>query len=110
MTIKPLHTAEDAAKIDAIAESMRANGWVGNPILVDDEDSNEPQAFTGSHRIAAAEIAGIEVEVYSLADSGIDIGALMFDCLDDDDRLELIEESDDEEATRIMREEIESNA
>lgn len=109
MTIIALHEVTNAAKVEAIAESMRANGWMGNPILVDDEDSNEPRALTGTHRIAAAKLAGIEPKLYSLEGKGIDVAALFFDCIDDDDMLEAIEQGGDEEAIRIMREEVEGN-
>lgn len=104
--IIPLHEVTDEAKVEAIAESMRANGWVGRPILVEDEDANETQAFTGTHRLAAAELAGIEPQVYSLVSGSTDIGALMFDCVDDEDRLEVIEQGGDEMAIEIMQEEI----
>ncbi len=109
MTIIALHGVTDTAKVEAIAESMRASGWMGNPILVDDEDSNEPKALTGTHRLAAAELAGIEPVVYSLEGTGVDVAALFFDCADDEDMLEVIEQSGDEEAIRIMREEVEGN-
>lgn len=105
--IIPLHEVTDEAKVEAIVESMRANGWIGRPILVDDEDANEMRAFTGTHRLAAAELAGIEPEVYSLEGNGTDVGALMFDCIDDDDRLEVIENGGDEIAIEIMHKEIE---
>lgn len=104
--ILPLHEVTDHAKVESIAESMRANGWIGRPILVEDEDANETQAFTGTHRLAAAELAGIEPEVYSLVNGNTDIGALMFDCVDDDDRMDVIDQGGDEVAIEIMQEEI----
>lgn len=110
MSIRKLHAPEDSAKIEAIAESMRRNGWVGYPVLVCDEDSNEPQAFNGSHRLAAAEIADIEPEVYSLEEGSVDVGALYFDCKDDEDRMEVIKASDDEYAIEVMQAEIKQNA
>lgn len=105
-TIIPLHEVTDETKVEAIAASMRANGWMGRPILVDDEDANEMRAFTGTHRLAAAKLAGVEPEIYSLEGNGTDVAALMFDCVDDDDRLDVIEQGDDKEAIEIMREEI----
>lgn len=108
MTIIALHEVTDTTKVEAIAGSMRANGWIGRPILVDDEDSNEPKALTGTHRLAAAELAGVEPVVYSLEGTGVDVAALFFDCVDDDDMVDVIEDSGDEEAIRIMREELEA--
>ena len=102
------HEVDNTAKVERLVASMEANGWVGNPILVDDEDSNEPFAFTGTHRIEAARIAGIDVPTYSLESAGVDIGTLV-DRVDDEDRLAVILESGDEEAIRIMREEIAKN-
>lgn len=109
MTIIAPHEVTDEAKVETIAASMREHGWVGHPILIDDDESNEPKAITGTHRIAAAELAGIDVEYYSLADTDIDIGALFFDCNDDEDRLAVIEQGTDERAIEIMRAEVESN-
>lgn len=103
--IIPLHEVTDEAKVEAIAESMRKNGWFGRPILVEDEDASETQAFTGTHRIAAAKHAGIEPEVYSLVNGKTDIGALMFDCLDDEDRIKVINQGGDETAIEIMAQE-----
>jgi|AntRauTorcE11898_2_1112593.scaffolds.fasta_scaffold08831_2 hypothetical protein len=109
MNITPLHAVTDTNKLATIADDMKKNGWTGNPVLIDDDESNEPKALTGSHRIAAAAIAGIDVEHYSLAETDIDLGAIFFDCNDDDDILEVIEAGSDEEAIRIMSEEVESN-
>lgn len=109
MNIEAPHEVNDNEKLQAIAADMKVNGWVGNPVLIDDGESNEPKALTGSHRIAAAAIAGVDVEYYSLADTDIDVGALFFDCNDDDDMLEVIEAGSDEDATRIMRAEVASN-
>lgn len=106
MVIRPLHEPESAAKVEAIVASMRINGWAGRPILVCNEDSNEPQAFTGSHRLAAAKLTGVEPEVYSLEGKGTDIAMLMFECIDDSDRMTVVEEGGDQRAIEIMREEL----
>jgi len=39
---------------------MQENGWVGRPLVVA-YDENRLQAWTGSHRLAAAEITGTPV-------------------------------------------------
>lgn len=60
------HKVEDQAKFEALVSAM-ANGWpVGMPpVLV----AGDNEALTGSHRIAAAEAAGIEVETINVQDA-----------------------------------------
>jgi ParB-like chromosome segregation protein Spo0J len=57
MRLTQPHEMTDPAKVASLAADMTANGWTGRPVLA----SASGQALTGSHRIAAAEIAGIEV-------------------------------------------------
>lgn len=109
MNIRPLHEPESASKVEAIAASMRAYGWVGRPLLVCNEYSEAPQAFTGSHRLAAAAMAGVEPEVYSLEGNGTDIEMLTFQCIDDSDRMTVIRDGGDQEAITIMLEELKGN-
>lgn len=106
MLIQPLHEPESIAKVEAIAASMRTHGWVGRPILICDGDSEAPQAFTGSHRLAAARLAGIDPDTYSLEGRGTDIDTLAFQCIDDSDRMTVIEDGGDREAITIMRAEL----
>jgi hypothetical protein len=57
--IQPVHEVKDADKFNIIKSSMEQNGWQGRPLLVVDM-VDYYQAFTGSHRLAAAQEAGIE--------------------------------------------------
>jgi hypothetical protein len=57
------HSPEDMTKVERIAADMLSNGWTGAPIVVEGE-----QALTGAHRLAAAQIADIEVEAVELRD------------------------------------------
>jgi hypothetical protein len=70
----PRHDVYDPAKRDQIAEHMSLHGWQGAPVVA---DTATAQAITGSHRVAAAGIADIEipvVDVFDLADAtGIDL-------------------------------------
>lgn len=50
------HDVHDEEKLGHLTESMTETGWNGPPVIV-----HEGQAFTGSHRIPAAQQAGIEV-------------------------------------------------
>lgn len=57
--IDPLHAVRDSIKLATLVESMYRRGWVGRPLLVAVYGDGY-QAWTGSHRIAAARVAGIE--------------------------------------------------
>jgi hypothetical protein len=57
------HEPENTEKINDIARSMMDNGWIGTPVVVWGE-----QAYTGAHRIAAAEIAEVEVPTICLTE------------------------------------------
>jgi hypothetical protein len=82
MKIIPLHEVRDSEKLATIAASMEQNGWQGHPVLV--VDCGEYfQAITGSHRIAAAELAGVEVE-FEVIEQGVYTGS-------NDDEVELYE-------------------
>lgn len=57
--VVPPHAVTDPAHRDAIAASMAAEGWQGRPLLVVEGPSGYV-ALTGSHRYAAARLAGLE--------------------------------------------------
>jgi len=60
--IETLHEVRDFDKIRILADDMRKNGWMGRPIVVVDE-----QAITGTHRLAAAEEADIDAELFEIS-------------------------------------------
>lgn len=71
--IRPWHEPHDEAKLNTLIESMRTNGWTGAPVVtIAGRDfgwgAGDPQAITGSHRIAAARQAGIDVHAVDLDD------------------------------------------
>lgn len=111
--IQPPHEVRDASKLAALVADMRANGWTGRPLLVRAENGFE--GWTGSHRIAAARLvlaqlraedcgASFEVPVVILsADLAWD------DYRDDDERLDALRETDDEDAIELMQAEVEAN-
>lgn len=104
--VSPLHEVVDWDKAERLAYDMAARGWVGRPVLVDDATSDEPRAITGTHRIEAASMADIPVEIYGLENTRTDIDALFRDCEDDEDMLEAIEDGGDERAIEIMADEL----
>jgi len=56
----------DAGHVNEIAASMETHGWHGAPLVV---LSDYARAYTGTHRLAAAEQAGLdEVPAVELAD------------------------------------------
>lgn len=115
--ILPLHEVRDTEKVDALAEAMSKSGWVGRPVVVVGE-----QAITGTHRLAAAEKAGIDPETYE-----IEPGVLTEDTTreeqqawedlvegDDESRLDAAKVLNrlgilDEEAVTLIEQEVEGN-
>ncbi|MDD4181321.1 MAG: ParB N-terminal domain-containing protein [Victivallaceae bacterium] len=118
--IQPLHDAYETGKLNQLADDMRQRGWVGRPILAID-CGDYLQAITGSHRIAAAELARIEVEVCEMSQPTFDgedyETSSLYDILingDDDDRLVAMVALHnvgmvDDEALASMRGEVEAN-
>jgi hypothetical protein len=47
------------ATVERIAASMRAKGWEGRPLLVEEGQDGRWYAWTGSHRIEAAKAVGL---------------------------------------------------
>jgi len=109
--LRPRHEVRDEDKVARLAQSMREDGWKGRPVLCWDE-----KALTGTHRIAAAERAGIMVQClvidgddgWALADKTDIYGRL--GC-DDEDVLIAMEEAlgKDHPATRLMAREMVEN-
>ena len=80
--IEPLHEVRDADKLAELVASMEADGWTGTPVVVAGLGGGVVRALTGSHRLQAAQDAGIdEVPVVSIedlcAESGIDWDELL---------------------------------
>ena len=59
--IRPAHEVRDHDKFNALVASMLADGWQGRPLLVVDEANEGYQALTGSHRLAAALAAELDI-------------------------------------------------
>lgn len=62
-SIRPPHEVRRPAHLRALAARMRAHGWVGRPLLVEHSPAHGYQAWTGSHRIAAAQLVGLDVPI-----------------------------------------------
>jgi len=59
----PLHEVRTLAKVARLARSMRAEGWIDRPLLGHRRDDGMVQLWTGSHRVAAASLVGIDIPV-----------------------------------------------
>ena len=118
--IQPIHDAYEADKLNKLADDMRKRGWVGRQILAID-CGDYLQAITGSHRIRAAELARIDVDICEISQPAFDgedyETSSLYDILingDDDDRLVAMVALHnvgmvDDEALASMRGEVEAN-
>lgn len=69
LTARCGNSALNSAKVADLAEAMRAEGWTGPGLFVDDLD----QVLDGQHRLAAAVLAGLEdVPVIRLRGGSVD--------------------------------------
>lgn len=58
-----MHRPTDPSKLAEITKSMTSEGWIGRPLVVHQDDNGgvpHYQAWTGSHRLAAAMATGLE--------------------------------------------------
>lgn len=101
--IQAPHEVDDPDKVEALSADMSANGWLGAPLLV---TPGYVRAWNGTHRLAAAQAAGIDVPVVYSVDHE-DADPEMY--RDDDERLDALRELGDERAAAIMAAEVEGN-
>jgi hypothetical protein len=112
--ILPLHEVRDADKYSDLTTDMQERGWAGRPILVYD-DGNGIHAVTGSHRIAAAKQAWVDVPVLNMSEEALNFtdsrGNTLGDVLDrpDEDLESFLRELGDNEAADLIKAESESN-
>jgi len=103
-SITPLHGVRNQRLVDDLASDMEENGWQGRPLLVVERDSGH-LAWTGSHRIAAAQKAGLPtIPCYTIPESmltrrGFDAE---YGHVQDYERLNIIRKCGDETAIHLM--------
>jgi ParB-like chromosome segregation protein Spo0J len=93
------HEARDRQHLDALTVSMEADGWQGRPLLVLAGAGEEGgQAWTGSHRLAAARAAGLQevpaviVDLAVVEAAAAELGWTSLEAVpDDEDRLAVLE-------------------
>lgn len=104
--IYALHEVRDAEKLETLTGSMREAGWTGRPLIVV-EIAEWYQAITGSHRLAAAEAAGIE-EIPCVIITRVELEAAALtvnDFWDDEITLNLLRQMGNVEAVAVMAQE-----
>lgn len=98
--IVPFHEVRDQAKLEALTQSMKENGWQGRNI-VGFYIGGEFRAITGSHRLPAAEAAGfeeIDVECIEYGSMFEDYGITTDDLKDPDQIYRMVGEYDKDAA------------
>jgi ParB-like chromosome segregation protein Spo0J len=60
VNLQPPHPIFNESYAHTLAASMRLQGWDGRPLLVCADGNSRFGAWTGTHRLRAAEIVGIE--------------------------------------------------
>lgn len=119
--IEPLHEVQDEDKLADLARAMEEDGWLGRPLLVEDLGRGSGyRAWTGSHRLPAARLAGLESVPAVLVDTAKlarvleprrQLGVLSYVAAtsDDDERLALLREAGDVKAAALMLAEVRAN-
>ena len=69
--VQPLHEVRYEPKLMRLVKLMDENGWVGEPLLVIERALGTYRGVTGTHRLQAAEIQGIQVPVVVLPSNQI---------------------------------------
>jgi hypothetical protein len=103
-SLTALHEPRQSQHLQNLVDDMEENGWTGRPLLVIQRESDFI-AWTGSHRIAAAKLAGFaSVPCYVVQES--ELTSRGFDAKEghvfDYDRLAILKKVGDEEAFRLM--------
>lgn len=109
--IEPPHEIRDTDKLESLIESMKESGWKGNPIPTWNGPAGVT-ALTGSHRIVAAQEAGIEVPIYELDEIGNFVdseGRTIDEMHDDEELLAFLKEFGDSQAVTLLEQEIAKN-
>lgn len=114
--IQPPHGVKDKVKYQALVDRMTETGeWIGRPLLAYDFGNGGKFALTGSHRLAAAKEAGVDVPVKYVHESVENYknkdGKYLQDVVGygDEDVHAFLKNSGDKEASALMKAEIDSN-
>lgn len=117
-SITPLHPirADRSHHLRELVARMRVDGWEGRPILVERTSADRYQAWTATHRLAAARRVGMLTVPVVVIDRDKyirrwgDTGRLLVEDVDDDmDKYAALLQAGDFMAARVMHQEIEMN-
>jgi ParB-like chromosome segregation protein Spo0J len=115
--INPLHRVRrKKTHLPLLVALMRQHGWRGRPILVEQVKPGHYQAWTGTHRLAAAKRAPLRrvpvvlINLKKWAKRWGPIQRLAIDMVDDDeDKYVALLKAGDKMAADIIRQEVELN-
>jgi len=116
--IIPLHKIKRKRDLRLLTAVMRAEGWTERPLLVERVRSGLYQAWTGTHRLAAAKRARMRRVPVLLVDLKKWVRCFgpyktfavdHVEKCEDEEKLMLLEWANDTLAANLMREEIEIN-
>jgi ParB-like chromosome segregation protein Spo0J len=83
------HFRRNESNRQTIADSMRRDGWSGRPLLTHEHGPSLYQAWTGMHRLLAAEDAGLsEVPIVVMTRDQLNSIGLTDDLIDNDPYLD----------------------
>jgi len=105
--IEPLHGILDADKFDRLIDLLKDQGWKGRPILVERVGEDNYQAWTGTHRLSAAQELDEDVPVVILPEdiTSEQLGAFT----EDHDRVQFLRRRNLTRAADLMQAEIDAN-
>jgi len=121
--VNPLHEVRDEEKLASLTQKMQEHGWEGRPLLVEPFEDGY-QAWTGSHRLAAAKQIGLDTVPAVVIDYDKAVAVVKRwgytpdelrhgigdSIIEDEERYQLLCEAKDEPAARLMFQEVLSNS
>ena len=106
-SIYPLHEVRSESKLETLRAAMECDGWTGRPLLVV-LLAGAHRALTGSHRIVAAKLAGLDeipCLVLDADEMGGDLAEAILAAADQDDCLALLRGAGLMDAAALLSEE-----
>lgn len=114
--IRPVHSLDSEAAVARFLRSLRANGWRGRPLLAETVTPGWYQAWSGTHRLAAARrapLARVPVVLVDLAKwvraYGRPVGCALDETRDERDGWAMLWQAGDREAAALLRDELAMN-
>jgi hypothetical protein len=113
--IDTLHKVKRKRDLRLLVGAMRDIGWFGRPALVESLGQGRYQAWTATHRIAAAKRVGIRVPIFLIdLKKWIRYWGPILTCAvdtvdEDEEKWEVLYRAGDKRAADLMRQEVELN-